>query len=214
MKKRNGGKPVLQKQLFHGTQEMYADAICRQNFDWRLSGTTVGTLYGKGSYFARDAVYSHNYTRADDHNQHYVFIAQVLVGTTTTGHSSYTRPPPKDQRSPLGDLYDSCVNDMHDSQIFVIFKTMQVYPEYLIKYKLKNVPLGSRSGASAYHRPQPAATIPATRAQPTATRAQPTASNTYASSRAHSSAYSFSVPRTASPPSPPSPPKKDTCSIQ
>ena len=135
MKKRNGGKPVLQKQLYHGTQKKYTDAICRQNFDWRLSGTTVGTLYGKGSYFARDAVFAHNYTRADGHNQHYVFIAQVLVGTTTTGKSSYARPPPKDQRSPLGDLYDSCVNDMHDSQIFVIFEKMQVYPEYLIKYK-------------------------------------------------------------------------------
>ena len=48
--------------LFHGTKQVIVDAICQQGFDWRLNGSAVGTLYGKGSYFAKEAKYSASYT--------------------------------------------------------------------------------------------------------------------------------------------------------
>ncbi|XP_071798571.1 uncharacterized protein [Asterias amurensis] len=148
MKKRKRGQPVLQKQLFHGTQEKYKDPISRQNFDWRLSGTTVGTLYGKGSYFARDASFSNSYTLPDSDDCRYVFVAQVLIGDTITGDPSYVRPPPKDLNDPHGELYDSCVDKMSNTEIFVVFEKTQVYPEYLIRYKLKS-PSGASNAASA-----------------------------------------------------------------
>lgn len=47
MKKNNRGKDVAEKQLFHGTDRKHVDAICRNNFDWRICGTH-GTAYGKG----------------------------------------------------------------------------------------------------------------------------------------------------------------------
>lgn len=47
MQKRNGGKMVDERQLFHGTSTGLVDAICQQNFDWRVSGLH-GTSYGKG----------------------------------------------------------------------------------------------------------------------------------------------------------------------
>jgi len=56
------GKSMEARQLFHGTRDKYVEAICRQGFDPRLSGMTVGTVYGKGCYFARDAKYSQRYT--------------------------------------------------------------------------------------------------------------------------------------------------------
>ncbi|XP_069790234.1 protein mono-ADP-ribosyltransferase PARP12 isoform X2 [Narcine bancroftii] len=46
MKKKNG-QDVVEKQLFHGTDSSIIDAICQQNFDWRICGTH-GTSYGKG----------------------------------------------------------------------------------------------------------------------------------------------------------------------
>ncbi|KAK6314754.1 hypothetical protein J4Q44_G00142830 [Coregonus suidteri] len=61
MKKNNGGKNSKELHLFHGTDPKHIEAICRDNFDWRLCGTN-GTVYGEGSYFARDAKYSHSYT--------------------------------------------------------------------------------------------------------------------------------------------------------
>lgn len=47
MKKNNRGKDVAEKQLFHGTDRKHVDAICKNNFDWRICGTH-GTAYGKG----------------------------------------------------------------------------------------------------------------------------------------------------------------------
>lgn len=47
MQKRNGGKVVDERQLFHGTSANFVDAICQQNFDWRVCGLH-GTSYGKG----------------------------------------------------------------------------------------------------------------------------------------------------------------------
>lgn len=52
---------VAEEQLFHGTSLSVVEAICRKGFDWRVCGKH-GTLYGQGSYFARNASYSHQYT--------------------------------------------------------------------------------------------------------------------------------------------------------
>lgn len=48
MKERNGGKPVIEQYLFHGTDQSLIEAICEQNFDWRMCGVH-GTAYGKGT---------------------------------------------------------------------------------------------------------------------------------------------------------------------
>ncbi|KAJ6660025.1 hypothetical protein lerEdw1_018223 [Lerista edwardsae] len=130
MKKANGGKDVDERSLFHGTSKSHVDAICQQNFDWRICGVH-GTAYGKGSYFARDASYSHNYTKGDSSNR-IMFLARVLVGEFTHGLSTYARPPTKDNQATF---YDSCVNNVQNPSIFVIFEKHQIYPEYLIQYQ-------------------------------------------------------------------------------
>ncbi|XP_028251094.1 protein mono-ADP-ribosyltransferase PARP12 isoform X2 [Parambassis ranga] len=130
MKTNNGGRDVTEKKLFHGTDNKHIEAICHHNFDWRICGTH-GTAYGKGSYFARDAKYSHSYTSTTDVRS--MFICRVLVGTYTRGKSEYTRPPSKDG----GDInfFDSCVDCVIDPAIFVVFEKHQIYPEYLLQYK-------------------------------------------------------------------------------
>ncbi|XP_060101626.1 protein mono-ADP-ribosyltransferase PARP12-like [Heteronotia binoei] len=130
MKKANGGKDVDEKLLFHGTTKKHVDAICQQNFDWRICGVH-GTAYGKGSYFARDASYSDNYCKYDLLYKT-MFLARVLVGEFTNGLSNYLRPPAKENQNTT--FYDSCVNSIHSPSIFVIFEKHQIYPEYLIEY--------------------------------------------------------------------------------
>ncbi|XP_060632846.2 protein mono-ADP-ribosyltransferase PARP12-like [Anolis sagrei] len=129
MKKANGGKDVDERQLFHGTNGSHVDAICQQNFDWRICGVH-GTAYGKGSYFARDASYSDRYS---DSTNKIMFLARVLVGEFAMGMSSYLRPPPKEDQST--GFYNSCVNDLRNPSIFVIFEKHQIYPEYVIRYR-------------------------------------------------------------------------------
>ncbi|RXN08119.1 poly [ADP-ribose] polymerase 12-like protein [Labeo rohita] len=130
MKKNNGGRDVPEKQLFHGTDSKHLDAICHNNFDWRICGTH-GTAYGKGSYFARDAKYSHSYTK--DSGTRTMFVCRILVGDYTKGESSFLRPPSKDGGDTI--FYNSCVNDVYDPSIFVVFEKHQIYPEYLIEYR-------------------------------------------------------------------------------
>ncbi|XP_058842381.1 protein mono-ADP-ribosyltransferase PARP12-like [Acipenser ruthenus] len=131
MKKHNRGRNVNEKLLFHGTDSAYVDAICKQNFDWRICGTH-GTAYGKGSYFARDAKYSHSYTGSSSSSRT-MFVTRVLVGESIKGNSGYLRPPSKDG----GDtnFYDSCVDDTLNPSIYVVFEKQQVYPEYVIQYQ-------------------------------------------------------------------------------
>ncbi|XP_056443598.1 protein mono-ADP-ribosyltransferase PARP12-like [Gadus chalcogrammus] len=133
MKTKNGGRCVAERKLFHGTDSKYIDAICCSNFDWRICGTH-GTAYGNGSYFARDASYSHNYT-GNTATVRSMFVSRVLVGHHTRGKAGYVRPPSKDGGDTL--FYDSCADDIRSPSIFVVFDRPQIYPEFLLTYKEK-----------------------------------------------------------------------------
>ncbi|XP_030198263.1 protein mono-ADP-ribosyltransferase PARP11 isoform X2 [Gadus morhua] len=141
---------IEERMLFHGTGHSNVQAICTYNFDWRLTGSH-GDVYGKGSYFARDAKYSskfclttgkHNTTLqrhglappifASEPPFKTMFLARVLVGEYTAGHPMYCRPPSKD--TSFTHFYDSCVDDMGNPKIYVIFDSNQIYPEYLLEF--------------------------------------------------------------------------------
>ncbi|KAM6303471.1 protein mono-ADP-ribosyltransferase PARP12-like [Podargus strigoides] len=130
MKKLDKSSRVDERLLFHGTSPSHVSAICEQNFDWRICGTH-GTMYGKGSYFARDASYSHKYCSSLS-GCYSMFVANVLVGDFVRGKSEYVRPPSRHGNS--NRLYDSCVDDPSDPSIFVIFEKHQIYPAYILEY--------------------------------------------------------------------------------
>ncbi|TTD62567.1 Poly [ADP-ribose] polymerase 12 [Bagarius yarrelli] len=178
MKKNNSGKEVAERQLFHGTDSKHLDAICHNNFDWRICGTH-GTAFGKGSYFAKDANYSHSYTGQSTIRR--MFVCRVLVGDYTVGQSSYTRPPSKDGGDTF--FYDSCVDNVHNPSIFVVFEKHQIYPEYLISYTEGNQPSSSYttsipSPVSTSYQPTPSPRVPAATAvyQPSASTSSYTTS--------------------------------------
>ncbi|CAL8385501.1 unnamed protein product [Boreogadus saida] len=142
MTKRNGGHNVAERKLFHGTDSKFINAICCSNFDWQICGTH-GTSYGNGSYFARDASYSHNFTR-NASTVRSMFVSRVLVGHHTLGAAGDVRPPSKDGGEPLNSgalsrrtFYDSCANNIRSPSIFVVFDRPQIYPEFLLTYKEK-----------------------------------------------------------------------------
>ena len=118
---RVGGSSVIdERKLFHGTDNReVVQGICAQCFDFRMSGKNA-TFYGKGAYFATTAKYSHSYTNGDPR---FMFQARVLVGEYTLGEKSLTRPPEKPQKY---QLYDSCVNNMADPTIFIVFERNRV----------------------------------------------------------------------------------------
>lgn len=171
--------PLNEKTLFHGTSPDAVEAICKQNFDWRLNGKNA-TVYGEGSYFAVNASYSDAYAKKDANSSQFIFLVKVLVGTYTKGDSSYRRPPPKQPSNPSSDLYDSCVDDEYNPTIFVVFDTDQFYPEYIIEYSDEARGAGPQTGAYA---------VPSySRAAPS-TSSFNTTSGYYSSSSVASSSY-------------------------
>lgn len=86
-----------------------------------------------GSYFARDASYSHAYSQSPTTKMNMMFVARVLVGDFIRGNATYVRPPSKSTNTI--NLYDSCVDKESDPSIFVIFEKHQIYPEYIIEYR-------------------------------------------------------------------------------
>ncbi|XP_032833032.2 protein mono-ADP-ribosyltransferase PARP12 [Petromyzon marinus] len=144
MRKKNDGVEVEERKLFHGTRPKHVVPICQQNIDWRLRGAH-GTAYGEGSYFARDASYSHTYSKGRKGTapaSAAMFLARVLVGRYTCGKAGYVRPPAikaspsTSAGQPAPEVfYDSCVNTEIDPSIFVVFERDQIYPEYVIEYQ-------------------------------------------------------------------------------
>ncbi|XP_027320299.3 protein mono-ADP-ribosyltransferase TIPARP [Anas platyrhynchos] len=123
-----------ERHLFHGTSQDVVDGICKHNFDPRVCGKHA-TMFGQGSYFARKASYSHNFSKRSPKGVHYMFLAKVLTGRYTVGNHTMRRPPPMNPGSITSDLYDSCVDNYFEPQIFVIFNDDQSYPYFIIQYE-------------------------------------------------------------------------------
>uniref|UniRef100_A0A8C5PFB9 TCDD inducible poly(ADP-ribose) polymerase n=1 Tax=Leptobrachium leishanense TaxID=445787 RepID=A0A8C5PFB9_9ANUR len=127
-------KIMNERHLFHGTTQDVVDGICKHNFDPRVCGKHA-TLFGQGSYFARKASYSHGFSKRSTKGVHYMFLAKVLSGRYTVGNHTMRRPPPLNPLSITSDLYDSCVDNFFEPQIFVIFNDDQSYPYFIIQYE-------------------------------------------------------------------------------
>ncbi|XP_061683926.1 protein mono-ADP-ribosyltransferase TIPARP [Syngnathoides biaculeatus] len=125
---------LSERHLFHGTSAEVVEGICKHNFDPRVCGKHA-TMFGQGSYFARKAVYSHNFSKRSPKGVHCMFLAKVLTGRFTVGNPSMRRPPPINPRDASSDLYDSCVDNWVDPQIYVIFNDDQSYPYFIIHYE-------------------------------------------------------------------------------
>ncbi|XP_054609514.1 protein mono-ADP-ribosyltransferase TIPARP-like [Dunckerocampus dactyliophorus] len=134
-KKHGSSKEPLERHLFHGTTRKAAEDICRNNFDPRVAGAN-GTSFGCGSYFATSAKLSHRYalTAGRDQSRH-TFLAKVLVGEVTRGECRYLRPPLWSSAGFHHQRYDTCVDEVDNPSIFIVFDSSQCYPYFLIRYK-------------------------------------------------------------------------------
>lgn len=97
---------------------------------------TASVIYGNGVHFFRDAARAISVSSPPDPNLSgfkYVYFARVLVGDFTFGGSGTVAPPSK--RSNPHAFYDSVVDNVTNPSVFVIFNSLQTYPEYLIKLK-------------------------------------------------------------------------------
>ena len=96
---------------------------------------THGFFWSLGSYFARDASYSCQYSPpSTDHNSR--FVAQVLVRDFVQGKQVYLCPPTRPGIS--NRLLDSCVGNRKNPSIFVVFEKHQIYPACVLEHTRKD----------------------------------------------------------------------------
>uniref|UniRef100_A0A3B4YIM8 Poly(ADP-ribose) polymerase family member 11 n=1 Tax=Seriola lalandi dorsalis TaxID=1841481 RepID=A0A3B4YIM8_SERLL len=96
-------------------------------------------------YFAKHATYADKYSKSSTdplplyvggtgsvpRDTKIVFLARVMIGKSIVGQSDFRKP---DDGSPENS-HDSCVDVKKHPNIFVIFDSNQIYPEYLIQYR-------------------------------------------------------------------------------
>lgn len=117
-----GKARLIKRCLWHGTDEATVNKIAQQGFNRIFNGKNA-TMYGKGTYFARDASYSvgTTYSRPDDKGIQHMFACRVTIGEYCKGVKD---APVPDARQGY-QLYDTTVNDMANPSIFVAYHDAQ-----------------------------------------------------------------------------------------
>ena len=120
--------------LFHGTREELTGKVAQQGFNRSYTGLTSGrAFWGKGVYFARDALYSSSveYSRPNTNGVQHMFLCRVVVGEYCKGEIDKLTPPPRNGNI----LFDATVDDVRNPSIFVTYNDAQAYPEYLVRFR-------------------------------------------------------------------------------
>jgi len=127
--------------LFHGTRNNSPQALYngQDGFDYKFSD---GGMWGRGTYFATNAIYSddYSYTIAGGKEKQ-LFMAFVLVGDTIEIPSdrNIKMPPPKPRTTATSDYfveerYDSVKAQTSTSINYVVYDISRAYPAYIITY--------------------------------------------------------------------------------
>ena len=126
--------------LFHGTKKDSSHDIIHgktAGFEPMASGARTGAIWGHGVYFARDAAYSHDYCEELPSGERQMLLNHVLVGLSTQGKAEI-KMYPKVQvpgASNPSSRYHSLVDNPQSPTIFVVARSNQAYPAYLITYR-------------------------------------------------------------------------------
>ena len=128
--------PVNEKLLFHGADWQNLRSVYEENIDWRAQDEDRVAAFGQGAYFTTEANLGNTYCKQDPEGVRYMFLAEVLVGSSAKGEPSMKRPPQKSDAA-SNERYDSCVDNMDRPSIYVLFDSDQYYPTYMIQYKMK-----------------------------------------------------------------------------
>eukprot|EP01084_Bolivina_argentea_P247385 413878_1 len=115
-----------ERYLFHGTtSEDTMGLIQTEGFRKEFNNKAQ---YGMGTYFARDAKYSINYSACNNKGIYKIFQCKVLCGESELGQKciKLTSWPKKSN----GVIYDTLVNNKQNPSIFVIHENARAYPMF------------------------------------------------------------------------------------
>jgi len=122
------------RMLFHGTGNCDPKIIYEGDKGFLINFASDG-LWGRGVYFAQDAIYSHKYTFRTPWGSRKMILAEVITGDGITLDEDRTIrvPPPKDETGKK--RFDCVIGMRHDTFIYICYDNGRAYPTYVIEYK-------------------------------------------------------------------------------
>jgi hypothetical protein len=118
-----GEDTVQELSLYHGTGENVANVIAEKGFDPTLNRTS---MYGRGTYFAKNASYSKNYAPPSKGDEiSFMLICSVLVGKM----SVYGINKAIDTT-----IHDNSVDVLKNPEIYVTPYQYGAIPRYLVAF--------------------------------------------------------------------------------
>jgi hypothetical protein len=120
--------------LFHGTEAV--DSIVSNalaGFQPLASGTKGASLWGSGTYFARDAKYvaDGSFCKAAPDGTRRMLMCLVMTGMPCLGDPHHKGVLPMRQ---TGHRYDSTVDSLSNPEIFIVQHSGAAYPAYVITF--------------------------------------------------------------------------------
>lgn len=116
------GQVCSERMLYHGTSEPIANCIIQTGF---IPSKNTRSVYGKGSYFAKNASYSRDYAPPASDQISFMLLCSVLVGEVAV----YSQ----NQIIQI-DVHDNSVNSTKDPTIYVTPYPYGAIPRYLIAF--------------------------------------------------------------------------------
>jgi len=115
--------------LWHGTGNTDPSVIATNG--WKINYSSDKNLWGKGSYFASDAVYSAAYAYQDKiTGNKKMFLAQVITGLALQClENANIKDVPKG--------YNSLLGYRHGAWIYITYDNQLAFPSYLVEWKSK-----------------------------------------------------------------------------
>jgi poly [ADP-ribose] polymerase 10/14/15 len=120
---------------FHGTAAV--DSIISNpisGFQPLTSGARVGTVWGAGTYFARDAKYvlDAGFVQPEADGSRRMLVCLLLTGMSCIGDPQHTGVLPHRQKP---HHYNSSVDSLNSPEVFIMQHPSSAYPAYVITFK-------------------------------------------------------------------------------
>ncbi|CAD7927789.1 unnamed protein product [Amoebophrya sp. A25] len=134
-------QPLNEFLFFHGTNPSAAESIANEGFRISYAGRHGGSMYGAGIYASESCTKADEYSREEwleDDNYCAMLVVRALAARVY--YTADPHPDPNYIESLCRfNRFDSVLGDREKARDtfkeWVFFKTEQVYPEYIVRYK-------------------------------------------------------------------------------